>query len=104
MKLAEVRSLGIKYCEENNCKYTYISHNDTEAFYLADKEDRHTVFFVNRNGSLHPYRETAYAIDFHKELAKRKKSRRKNYKQKIAEIANCDLVNRDWTNEGEAIV
>ena len=88
MKLAEVRNLGIKYCEENNIKFTYISHNDTESFYLTNKEDRHTVFFVNRNGSLHPYRETAYAVDFHKELAKRKKNRRKTYKQKMADAMN----------------
>ena len=39
MKLSDVRKLGIKYCEENNCNYTYISHNDVEEFYLTDKED-----------------------------------------------------------------
>ena len=89
MKLAEVRNLGIKYCEEHNAKFTYISHSNTEAFYLTDKEDNHTVFLVNRNGSLHPYRETSYAVDFHKELNRRKKNKRKNYKQKLADAMNC---------------
>ena len=89
MKLAEVRNLGIKYCEENNSKFAYISHSDIEAFYLTDKEDRNTVFFINRNGSLHPYRQTEYAVNFHKELAKRKKNRRKDYKRKIANVVNC---------------
>jgi len=88
MKLAEVRNLGIKYCEENNAKFTYISHNDTEAFYLMDKEDNHTVFFVNRNGSLHPYRQTEYAANFHKELSRRRKNRNKYDKRKLAEAAN----------------
>ena len=36
MKLKEARNLAIKYCEENNCNYTYISHNNVEEFYLTD--------------------------------------------------------------------
>lgn len=89
MKLKEVRSLAIKYCEENNCNYTYISHNNVEEFYLVDKEDRHTVFFINRNGSLKPCRSTEYAVDFHKELKRRKKHRR-NGKRAIANVVNRD--------------
>ena len=88
MKLSDVRKLGIKYCEENNHNYTYISHNNIEEFYLTDKEDRHTVFFVNKNGSLRTCRNTEYAVDFHKELKRRKKNRRKNGKRAVAEVAN----------------
>jgi hypothetical protein len=95
MKLREARKSAIKYCEENNCNYTYISHNDVEEFYLTDKENQHTVFFVSRNGSLNACRATQYAVDFHKELKKRKKNRRKNYKDKMAEVANRDFVNED---------
>jgi predicted nucleotide-binding protein (sugar kinase/HSP70/actin superfamily) len=95
MKLKEARNLAIKYCEENNCNYTYISHNNVEEFYLADKEDKHTVFFINKNGSLKPCRSTEYAVAFHKELKKRKKNRRKSYKRKMADAINRDLVNED---------
>lgn len=101
MKLKDVRKFGIKYCEENKCNYTYISHNDIEEFYLTDKEDKHTVFFVNKNGSLKACRSTEYAVDFHKELKRRKKSRRKNGKRMIAGVANHDLVNCDLANEDE---
>ena len=97
MKLKEVRNAAIKYCEENNCNYTYISHNDADEFYLTDKEDKHTVFFINKNGSLNACRSTQYAVDFHKELKKRKKNRRKNGKRTVAEIANRDLI----VEEGE---
>lgn len=90
MKLSDVRKLGIKYCEENNCNYTYISHDGVKGFYLTDKEDKHTVFFLNKNGSLRVCRNTEYAVDFHKELKRRKKSRRKNGKRAVAEIANRD--------------
>ena len=99
MKLKEARSLAIKYCEENNCNYTYISHNDTEQFYLTDKEDKHTVFFINRNGSLNACRATQYAVDFHKELKRRKKNRNNNGKRVVAEMLNRDLVNQDLANE-----
>lgn len=95
MKLKEARSLAIKYCEENSCNYTYISHDNVNEFYLTEKEDKHTVFFLSKNGSLNACRNTQYAVDFHKELRKRKKSKRKNYKKKMAE-----LVNRDLTGEG----
>ena len=90
MKLKEARNLAIKYCEENKCNYTYISHNNADEFYLTDKEDKHTVFYINKNGSLNACRSTQYAVDFHKELKKRKKNRRKNYKQKIVEVINRD--------------
>ena len=89
MKLKEARNLAIKYCEDNKCNYTYISHSNVEEFYLTDKEDKHTVFFINRNGSLKPCRSTEYAADFHKELKRRKKHRR-NGKRMIAEVANHD--------------
>ena len=88
MKLKEARKLAIKYCEENNCNYTYISHNNVEEFYLTDKEDKHTVFFMNKNGSLKPCRTTEYAVEFHKELRRRKKNKKNNGKRKIAEIHN----------------
>lgn len=101
MKLKEARNLAIKYCEENNCNYTYISHNNVEEFYLTDKEDKHTVFYINKNGSLNPCRSTQYAVDFHKELKRRKKNRRRDGKRAIAEVANRDLLNRDLTNEDE---
>ena len=86
MKLKDVRKLGIKYCEENNCSYTYISHNDVGGFYLTEKESNHTVFLVNRNGSLDACYNTSYAVDFHKEFEKRKNNRRNDGKRKIADI------------------
>lgn len=90
MKLKEARKLAIDYCVENNCNYTYISHDDIEGFYLTGKEDKHTVFFINKNGSLNPCRNTPYAIDFHKELRRRKKKRKNNSKRKMAEMLNRD--------------
>lgn len=94
MKLKEARNAAIKYCEENKCNYTYVSYSDLEEFYPTAKENQHTVFFVNKNGSLNACRTTQYAIDFHKELKKRKKSRRKNDKKKLAEV-----VNREFTED-----
>lgn len=88
MKLKEVRKQGIKYCQENDCNYTYISFDDANEFYLTENENRHTVFLVNKNGSLDPCLVTKYGEDFHKELKRRKKNRRKNGKIKIAEICN----------------
>jgi hypothetical protein len=90
MKLKEARKLAIDYCEENNCNYTYISHNDVEEFYLTDKQDKHTVFFINRNGSLNACRATQYAVDFHKELKRRKKKRSNNNKRAMADMLNRD--------------
>ena len=90
MKLKEVRKLAIKYCEENKCNYTYISYNDVEEFYLTDKENQHTVFFINKNGSLNACRATPYAVGFHKELKRRKKNRRRNGKRAVAEAINRD--------------
>ena len=74
MKLADVRKIGIVFCKENDCNYTYISHDKTHEFYLTENEDKHTVFYVNKNGSLNPCRSTQYAIDFHKELKRRNKN------------------------------
>lgn len=88
MKLKEARNLAIKYCEENKCNYTYISHNNIEEFYLADKEDKCTVFFINKNGSLKPCRYTEYAVNFHKELKKRKKHKRNSVKRNVIYVAN----------------
>ena len=99
MKLKDVRKLAIKYCEENNCKYTYISHNDTDEFYLTELEDKHTVFYINRNGSLNACRNTEYAADFHKELRRRKKNRNKSGKKEVARIANRDSINIDTMDE-----
>ena len=90
MKFKEVRNLVIKYCEENRCNYTYISHDSTNEFYLTEKEDRYTVFLVNKNGSLDSYRNTKYAIDFHKELRRRKNRRRKEDKRSVAKTLNHD--------------
>lgn len=90
MKLKDVRKLGIKYCEENNCNYTYISHDNIEEFYLTESENKHTVFLVNKNGSLNAYRSTEYAVNFHKELRRRKNHRRKNNKRRVAEMFICD--------------
>ena len=91
MKLKEARKAAIKYCEENNCNYTYISFSDLEDFYPTSKENQHTVFFVNRNGSLNACRNTEYAVEFHKEL-RRRKNHRRNGKKMIAEIANHEEV------------
>ena len=88
MKLKDARNSGIKYCSDNNCNYTYISYDEANTFHLANNESRYTVFLVNKNGSLDAYRKTKYAVDFHKELNKRRKNKRKNYKKKIAEVCN----------------
>lgn len=101
MKLRDVRKLGIEYCEENNCNYTYISHDTVKEFYLTDKEDKHTVFIMNRNGSLKACRTTEYAVDFHKEFKRRKKNRMKNDKRKMADFVNRDLLNQDLVDEEE---
>lgn len=90
MKLKDARKLGIKYCEDNKCSYAYISYDDNDGFYLLDRESSHTVFLVNRNGSLDAYMSTKYAVDFHKELKKRKGHKRNNDKRKIAEMHNRD--------------
>jgi ABC-type nitrate/sulfonate/bicarbonate transport system ATPase subunit len=90
MKLKEARKLAINYCEENKCNYTFIAHDDSNAFYLTDSEERHTVFIVNKNGSLNAYRNTQYAVDFHKELKRRKKSRKNNSKRVMSEMLNRD--------------
>ncbi len=90
MKLKEARNLGIKYCEENKCNYTYISYDDVEGFYLTDSEGKHTVFFIGKNGSLNACRNTEYAVNFHKELKRRKKNRKNNVKRKLAEMINRD--------------
>ena len=101
MKLRDVRKLGIKYCEENKCSYAYISHNSIDEFYLTDKESSHTVFLVNKNGSLDAYLKTKYAADFHKELKRRKSNRRKVGNKMIAHVANRDLLNQDFATEEE---
>lgn len=95
MKLKEVRKLGIKYCEENNCNYIYIAYDNTEEFYLTPDENKQTVFLVGKNGSLKICRATEYAVDFHKELRRRKKNRRKSGKKAVAEIANHDSLGQD---------
>ena len=95
MKLRDVRKLGIRHCEENNCKYVCISYDDVEEFYLTSKEDKHTVFFMNKNGSLKPCRNTQYAAEFHKELRKRKNRRNKSSKKQIAEAYNRDATSED---------
>ena len=88
MKLKEARKSAIKYCEENKCNYTYVSFSDLEGFYPTAKENQHTVFFVNKNGSLNACRTSPYAVDFHKELRKRKKNRKNNNKRAVAEMLN----------------
>ena len=92
MKLKEARSLAIKYCQENNQNYTHIAHDKESEFYLTDRDDSHVVFLVNRNGSLTACHNTSYSVDFHKELKRRKKNRRKYDKKKAAEIANRSSV------------
>lgn len=90
MKLKEVRKLGIEYCETNNCNYTYISHDKTNEFHLTEKEDKHTVFLIKKNGGLNAYRGTNYAAEFHKELKKRRNNRRKHNKREIVNILNSN--------------
>ena len=89
MKLKEARKLGIEYCETNNCNYTYIAHDKTNEFYLTENEDKHTVFFVKKNGGLNAYRGTNYAVEFHKELKKRRNKRRID-KRKLIEMIDND--------------
>lgn len=93
MILKEARSFGIKYCEENKCNYTYISHDNARKFYLTEKEDANTVFTVNKNGSLRAYIRTDYSANFHKELKRRKNVRRRDEKRKTAEMINMEETN-----------
>ena len=86
MKLKDARKAAINYCKENNCTHTYISYIEEGGFYLTEKESNHTVFFVNRNGSLDACLNTNFAVDFHKELKRRKNDRRKNSKKKMIDI------------------
>lgn len=95
MKLKDVRKLGIKYCEENKCNYVYISHDNISEFYLTDNETKYTVFLVSKNGSLDAYLNTPYAIDFHKELKRRKKNKRNNNKRKMIDAYNHDYEIND---------
>lgn len=101
MKLREVRKSGIEYCEENNCDYTYISFDNVKEFYLTEKEDKHTVFLVKRNGGLNAYRGTNYAAEFHKEFKKRRKNKRRDDKRKLAEMLNDEEVEMDIDMEDE---
>lgn len=91
MKLKDVRKLGISYCQDNNCNYAYISHDNINEFYLTDNETKYTVFLVSRNGSLDAYTNTPYAIDFHKELKRRKNNKRNNNKRKMIDSCNHDF-------------
>lgn len=88
MKLKEARSAGIKYCENNKCNYTFIAHDTTNEFYVTESNTKHTVFLVSRNGSLNATHDTQYALDFHKELQKRRKNKRNNNKRNM--IDNCN--------------
>lgn len=88
MKLKDVRKLGIEYCEKMDYNFTFISYDDVTEFYLTEDADKHTVFFINKNGSLNAYRSTEYALNFHRELKRRKKNRRTNDKRKFAEECN----------------
>ena len=100
MKLKDVRKLGIKYCEENNYNYAYISHDKISEFYLTDKETKYTVFLVNKNCSLDAYLDTNYAADFHKELKRRKNNRKKNDgKRRMVEICNDDSIIENFVGQ-----
>lgn len=96
MKLKEARRIGIKYCEDNNCNYTLITHNDVEEFYLTPNDEKHAVFIICKNGSLKPYRGSVYSANFHKELRRRKNRRKKDGKRKIA-----DMYNKEYEPEEE---
>ena len=99
MKLKEVRKLGIEYCEENNCNYTYIAHDSVNEFYITENEDKHTVFLIKKNGGLNAYRGTNYAAEFHKELKKRRNKRRID-KRKFTEMINsCDETTAEKDEE-----
>lgn len=90
MNLKDARNNAIKYCNENNCKYVHIIHDEVHGFNFVENEDKNTVFLVNRNGSLDAYYGTQYASDFHKELKRRRKNKRVDSKRKLS-----DMVNRD---------
>lgn len=90
MKLKDARKAAIKYCEENKCNYTCLSYVEESGFYLTEKESNHTVFFVNRNGSLDACLNTNFAIDFHKELKRRKNGKRKSGKREVVDACNFD--------------
>lgn len=98
MTLKEVRKLGIEYCKNNKCNYTYISANNVGGFYLSIRGDGHTVFLVNKNGSMDAYLGTKYAVDFHKEY-KKKNNKRNSDKKKLADMCNYDYVNPDSDGE-----
>ena len=91
MKLREARKLAIKYCEDNCCSYTYVSYNNAVEFYVTNEEDKHTVFLVNRSGSMDAYMSTRYAVDFHKGF-KKKNCKRNDGKRKTADMCNRECV------------
>ena len=90
MKLKDARKLGIKYCLDNNCNYTYISYDNTNEYYLTDKECLNTVFLVNKNGSLDTCLSTKYSIDFHNDYKRKGNNRRRNDKRKTTEMFDYD--------------
>lgn len=101
MKLKEARKLGIDYCKNNKCNYTYISANNMGGFYLSSTGDDHTVFLVNKNGSLDTYLGTNYAANFHKEFKKKNSNRRNDNKRKLADASNYDFLNYDLDEDEE---
>lgn len=89
MKLKDARKAGIKYCNDNNCSYACISFDDTYEFTVTDRQQKNTVYFINRNGSLDAYQGTNFASSFHKEYEKRNNGRGNNGKREMAEMCNC---------------
>ena len=88
MNLKESRKAAINNCVENNQGYTYISYDKTNEFYLTNEQEKHTVYFVNKSGSMHAYAVTDYAKNFHIESVKKENSRRNDDKRKLAEMCN----------------
>lgn len=88
MNLKDAKKVGVEYCIKNNIGYSYISYDDVNRFSWSEKEDNHTVFFINKNGSLRMCRATEYAVYFHKELKKRKKLKKASQKKKITQKRN----------------
>lgn len=81
MKLKEVRKEGREYLltkMKSRSHYgVYICYRKGFEFYFSEHLDGYEVFMLRKNGSLEKILNTNHARNFHNELKRRKKERRK---------------------------
>lgn len=86
-KLKDARREGREYLNKSYHSYCYISYRKHLGFYHVeafktgkftwDNRDGYEVFLLNKNGNLEKILNTNHAINFHNELKRRKKKRRR---------------------------